>query len=73
MSLVYWVYRDCDEYIRLRILKCAAITAIVVVFSTLGYFLLELCGFPRLSMIAVNLVGWSVFNLQMIYVLFMSR
>ncbi len=73
VSLIYWLYRDCDEYIRLRILKCVAVTAIFIVFLTLGYFILELCGFPRISMVVVNLVGWTVFNLQLMYVLIASR
>ncbi len=69
----YWVYDACDEFIRLRILKCVVITAIVVSACTLGYFFLELLGFPRLSMVAVNLFGWSVFNLSMLYVISRSR
>jgi TctA family transporter len=73
LSLVYWLYRDSDEYIQLRILKCAAVTAAVVIFGTLGYFLLELCGFPRLSAIAINLISSTVFNLQLMYVLIASR
>jgi hypothetical protein len=42
-------------------------------FCTLGYFFLELLGFPRLSMLAVNLLGWSVFNLQMVFVIIRAR
>jgi len=37
------------------------------------YFVLELFGFPRLSMVWINLLGWSIFNLQMLYVIFRSR
>ena len=69
----YWIYDACDEYIRLRILKCVVVTAIVVASCTLGYFFMELLGFPRLSMLAVNLFGWSVFNLSMLYVITRSQ
>jgi hypothetical protein len=73
LAVGYWIYAACDEFIRLRILKCVVITAIAVASGTLGYFILELFGFPRLSMLAVNLFGWSVFNLLMLYVLVRSR
>jgi hypothetical protein len=73
VPLAYWLYQACDEFIRLRLLKCVVITAIAVAIVTLGYFFLELFGFPRLSMLAVNLFGWSVFNLQMVYVILRSR
>jgi hypothetical protein len=73
IAYAYWVYDACDEFIRLRILKCVVITAIAVASCTLGYFFLELFGFPRLSMLAVNLLGWSVFNLSMLYVIIRSR
>jgi hypothetical protein len=49
------------------------VTALAVAFGTLAYFVLELLGFPRLSMIVVNLFGWSAFNLLMIYVIVRSR
>jgi hypothetical protein len=73
VAVAYWIYEACDEFIRLRILRCVVITAIAVASCTLGYFLLELFGFPRLSMLAVNLLGWSVFNLLMLYVIIRSR
>jgi hypothetical protein len=73
VSITYWIYDACDEFIRLRILKCVVITAIAVASCTLGYFFLELFGFPRLSMLAVNLFGWSVFNLLLFYVIIRSR
>jgi type IV secretory pathway TrbD component len=34
LSVVFWIYRSCDEYIRLRILKCAAVTGIGVVIRS---------------------------------------
>ena len=67
------VYRACDESIRLRILRCVALTAVILAFATLGYFFLELSGWPRLSMIVVNLSGWSLFNLLLLYVVYRSR
>jgi hypothetical protein len=73
VSVAYWLYKDCDEYIRLRLLRCIAVTAIIVVFCTLAYFFLELLGFPRLSMLWVNLLAWSVFNVQMLFVILRSR
>jgi len=73
VAVAYWMAQACDEFIRLRILKSVVITATAVAFCTLGYFFLELFGFPRLSMLAVNLFGWSVFNLLMVYVMNRSR
>jgi hypothetical protein len=73
VAIAHWIYQACDEFIRLRILRCLVLTAAIVAFSTLGYFFLELFGSPRLSMIVVNLFGWSVFNLLMIYVIVRSR
>jgi hypothetical protein len=73
VTVAYWIYQACDEFIRLRILSCVVITAIAVACCTLGYFFLELFGFPRLSMVAVNLFGWSIFNLSMLYVIMRSR
>jgi hypothetical protein len=70
---VYWLYLACDEYVRFRLLRCVAVTAVAVAFCTLGYFFLELFGFPHLSMLWVNLLGWSVFNLQVLFVIFRSR
>jgi hypothetical protein len=69
----YWLYEACDEYLRTRILRVVAFTAVAVAAATLGYFFLELLGFARLSMLWVNLFGWSVFNLQMLFVIFRSR
>src|ERR1700730_7014006 len=60
VSVAYSLYRHCDEYIRLRLLRCIAVTAIIVAFCTLAYFFLELLGLPHLSMLWVNLLAWSV-------------
>jgi hypothetical protein len=73
ISVAYWLYEACDEFIRIQLLKSVAVTAIVVAVCTLGYFFLELTGFPRVSMLWVNLVGWSAFNLQVILVIRRSR
>jgi hypothetical protein len=67
------LYKMCDEYIRRRLLQCVVNTALVVAGASLAYFLLEQIGYARLSVIWVNLLGWSVFNLQMLFVLFRSR
>ena len=73
VCIIYWVYRASDEYIRHRILKCAALTGVLLAFSTLGYFCLERLGYPHLSMIAVNLYGWSVFTVLIVWVLYRAR
>jgi hypothetical protein len=73
VAVAYWMYQACDEFIRLRIVKSVVITATAVAFCSLGYFFFELFGFPRLSMLAVNLFGWTVFNLLMAYVILRSR
>src|SRR4051812_17338048 len=73
ISVAYWLYESCDEFIRTQLLKAVAVTAIAVAILTLGYFFLELMGFPRVSMVWVNLVGWSVFNLQVILVVRRAR
>jgi hypothetical protein len=73
VAVAFWMYQACDEFIRLRILNCVSLTALAVAFGTLAYFVLELFGLPRLSMVVVNLFGWSVFNLLMIYVIIRSR
>jgi hypothetical protein len=73
VGITYGVYRASDEYIRHRILKCAALTGVILAFSTLGYFCLERLGYPQLSMIVVNLYGWSVFTILMLGVLYRAR
>ena len=73
VGVTYWIYDDCDEFIKLRIIRSAVVTAIVMAFVTFGYFVLELFGFPRVSALAINLVGWSIFNLQLLYVLIQAR
>lgn len=73
VCIIYWVYRASDEYIRHRILKCAALTGVIMAFSTLGYFCLEMLGHARLSMIVVNLYGWAVFTALMLWVLYRAR
>jgi len=72
-SVAYWLYEACDEFIRIQLLKAVAVTAVIVAVCTLGYFFLELSGFPKVSLLWVNLVGWSAFNLQMILVIRRSR
>ena len=45
------------------------ITALVVALGSLVYLCLELLGFPRLSIVWVSIVGWSTFNLQLLFVI----
>jgi hypothetical protein len=73
VSVTYWVYQQADEYLRLKLLLAVAHTAIALAFASLAYFCLELFGFPRLSMLWINLLGWSVFNLQLLWVIFRAR
>ncbi|HEY1899729.1 MAG TPA: hypothetical protein VGG49_08055 [Steroidobacteraceae bacterium] len=73
VCIIYWVYRTSDEYIRQRILKCAALTGGILAFSTVGYFCLERLGHPPLSMIVVNLYGWAVFMVLILWVLSRAR
>jgi len=73
VGITYFVYRDCDEYVQRRILKSAALTGVILAFSTLGYFCLEQLGAPRLSMIAVNLYGCAVFSVLLLWVLYRAR
>jgi hypothetical protein len=69
-AVASWVYSACDEYVRAKILRVITITALAVALGSLGYFCLELLGFPRQSMIWVSILGWSAFNLQLLFVVF---
>jgi uncharacterized membrane protein len=69
VAVSYWIYAASDEYFRVRLLKSAVVTMVAVGLCTLAYFLLELFGYPKLSMLWVNLVGMSIFNLQMLYLI----
>lgn len=73
VTVMYWLYKECDEYLQLRLLKSVCLAAAVVSFATLCYFFLELAGYPKLSMVWVNLLGWSVLNLRVLSVLFRSK
>ena len=57
----------------MRILRAITRTAIVMAAGTLVWFFFELAGYPKLSMLWVNIAGWSIFNLQMLMVIFSSR
>jgi hypothetical protein len=69
----FWLYEACDEFQRTRILRAITRTAIVMAAGTLVWFFFELAGYPKLSMLWVNIAGWSIFNLQMLMVIFGSR
>ena len=67
--VTHWLYAACDEYLRARILRSVTITALVVALGSLAYFCLELLGFPRQSIVWVSIIGWSTFNLQLLFVI----
>ena len=69
----FWLYEACDEFQRVGILRAITRTAVIVAAGTLIWFLFELAGYPRLSMLWVNIAGWSIFNFQMLMVIFSSR
>jgi hypothetical protein len=73
VAVSYWIYAASDEYFRVRLLKSAVVTMVLVGSCTLAYFLLEVVGYPRLSMLWVNLLGMSIFNLQMLYLISRAR
>jgi hypothetical protein len=65
-----WVYQACDEFIKARILSAAAITAAVIAVGSLIYSYLELTGLPRISMAWTSNIGWAVFGVLMLGLLF---
>lgn len=69
----FWLYEACDEFLRHNILRAVTRTAVIVAAGTLAWFIAELMGFPHLSMLWVNIVGWSAFNLQILFLVFRSR
>ncbi len=69
----YWLYEACDEYLRVRLLRAVTRTAVIVAAGTLIGFILELYGAGRFSLLWVNLAGWSVFNLQVLFVILRSQ
>ena len=73
LAVSYWLYQSCDEYIRQRTLQAATLTALVVAALSMIYVFLELLGFPKLSMMWVQVVGWSLFNVQMIKLWFEAK
>ena len=66
IGLTVRAYGRCDEYIRLRLLRAAAIAAIAVAALSLVYFYMELVGFPHLSTAWISNVVWAVFVAQML-------
>lgn len=73
VSTAFWMYESCDEYLRRSILVCVVRTAVIVAGLTIAYFVAELAGAPKLSVLWVNLLGWSVFNLQFLVLVQHSR
>jgi hypothetical protein len=72
-AVSYWLFQSCDEYVRYRTVRAAAITGIAIGLLSMIYFFLELLGFPKLSMMWIQAVGWSVFNVQMLYLWFEAK
>jgi hypothetical protein len=66
IGLTIRAYGRCDEFIRLRTLEAAAVSAIVIAASSLVYFFFELLGFPHLSAAWTSNVVWVVFAAQMV-------
>jgi hypothetical protein len=66
IGLTIRAYGRCDEFIRLRTLEAAAVSAIVIAVSSLVYFFFELLGFPHLSAAWTSNVVWAVFVAQMV-------
>ncbi len=73
VGTTYLVYRACDEYLRLRILRCATAAAVVLAFAAVADFCLERLGHPYLSMSVLNLCGWSLFIVLMLWVRHRAR
>ena len=66
IGLTIRAYGRCDEFIRMRTLEAAALSAIVMAVCSLVYFFLELLGFPHLSAAWTSNVVWAVFVAQMV-------
>jgi hypothetical protein len=66
IGLTIRAYGRCDEFIRMRTLEAAAVSAIVIAVSSLVYFFFELLGFPHLSAAWTSNVVWAVFVAQMV-------
>ena len=69
LSVTFYIYQACDEYIRHRAMMAVGRTAVAVALATMVYSYLELLGFPRLSMAWVHSFGWLVFIPQMVAVM----
>jgi hypothetical protein len=66
IGLTIRAYGRCDEFIRMRTLEAAALSAIVIAVCSLVYFFFELLGFPHLSAAWTSNVVWAVFVVQMV-------
>ncbi len=58
-------YRRSDEFIRARVLRAVAITAVWTALWTLAYAWLEPLGLPHINIGWVHNLGWPVFVFQM--------
>jgi hypothetical protein len=73
VGMTYLVYRASDEYLRQRVLKCAAFAGAVLAFAAVADFCLERLGHPYLPMSVLNLCGWSLFIVLMLWVRHRAR
>jgi hypothetical protein len=78
-AVTYWLYKSCDEYVRLRILQAGALTAVIIGALSMIWLFLELLslpkflGLPNLGVLSVYLVGWIVFDAQMLWLYLRAR
>lgn len=66
IGLTLHSYRLCDEYIRQRTLRAAAIAVLVIAVFSLVYSFLELLRLTRLSAAWFSNIVWVVFVVQML-------
>lgn len=65
LSVAYWLYRSCDEYLQHRILQAAAITAIGMLLLVTSCYYLQLAGLTPLNLAWISTFGWVLFIAQM--------
>ena len=61
------------QFIRMRTLRAAALSAIVIAVCSLVYFFFELLGFPHLSAAWTSNLLWAVFVAQMLRLIAMKE
>jgi len=68
-----WLYFASDEYIRVRILMAATVSALVMSAFALVYSYLALLGFSQPPLYWVHNIGWAVFVVQMLRVIYSTK